>query len=97
MYYTACISYEGKHILIEFPDCPGCQTCAVNEDTIAVIALEALDGWLEAHLASGQVPPQPRKHTPAGMKAGMKAIHVPIRLDLAAALQIRWAEKENGP
>src|SRR5947209_2272380 len=31
MYYTAAITHEGKHVLAEFLDAPGCQTLAGSE------------------------------------------------------------------
>jgi DNA-binding XRE family transcriptional regulator/predicted RNase H-like HicB family nuclease len=92
MHYVANISREGKHILAEFPDCPGCQTFADDGDTIAEDAREALEGWLEAHLVAGQVPPRPVERTSA--PAGMRVARVPVRPGLAAALSIRWARHD---
>ncbi len=89
MQYCAYISREGKHFLAEFPDCPGCQTFAENGDALAAAAREALEGWLEAHLVDGQVPPKPREHARA--PAGKRLARVPVRPGLAAALAIRWA------
>jgi predicted RNase H-like HicB family nuclease/DNA-binding XRE family transcriptional regulator len=94
MHYDAYISREGKHLLAEFPDCPGCQTFADGGDHLAQAAQEALEGWLEAHLVDGKVPPRPTSHsrTPAGKKlAG-----IPVRAGLAAALTIRWARHDAG-
>lgn len=94
MEYAAYVSREGKHWLAEFPDCPGCQTFADHGDELPAVALEALEGWLEAHLVDGQVPPEPKHHrrAPAGRKLA------PIRIDpgLALALQIRWARAKQG-
>jgi DNA-binding XRE family transcriptional regulator/predicted RNase H-like HicB family nuclease len=92
MHYVAFISREGKHILADFPSCPGCQTFADNGDEISDAAREALEGWLEAHLVGGQVPPRPVEITSA--PAGMKVAHVPVRAGLAAALNIRWARND---
>jgi predicted RNase H-like HicB family nuclease/DNA-binding XRE family transcriptional regulator len=94
MHYAAHISREGKHVLAEFPDCPGCQTFADDGDEIAEAAREALEGWLEAHLVDGQVPPRPVEHTTA--PAGRKLARIGIRPGLAAALQIRWARQDAG-
>ena len=94
MHYTAHISREGKHVLAEFPDCPGCQTYAENGDEIANAARDALEGWLEAHLVDGQIPPRPVEHTSA--PDGMRLARVGIRPGLAAALQIRWARQDAG-
>ena len=89
MEYVAYVSREGKHWLAEFPDCPGCQTFADSGDALPAAAQEALEGWLEAHLVDGQVPPGPKAHkrAPSGSRLA------PVRIDpaLAVALQIRWA------
>jgi antitoxin HicB len=91
MHYVAYISKEGRQTLAEFPDCPGCQTFAEGEG-LADVAREALEGWLEAHLVDGQVPPRPVEHT--GAPPGMSFARVPVRPGLAAALQIRWARHD---
>jgi predicted RNase H-like HicB family nuclease/DNA-binding XRE family transcriptional regulator len=94
MEYIAYVSREGKHWLAEFPDCPGCQTFADSGDDLPELAKEALEGWLEAHLADGEVPPEPKAHrrAPAGHKLA------PVRVDpnLAIALQIRWVRAKEG-
>lgn len=92
MRYVAFISREGKHVLAEFPDCPGCQTFADNGDQIASAAREALEGWLEAHLADGQVPPRPVEHDTAPVNC--RLARVAVRPGLAAALLIRWARQD---
>ncbi len=51
-----------------------------------------LEGWLEAHLVDGQVPPRPVEHT--GAPKGTSVARVSIRPGLAAALEIRWARKD---
>ncbi len=94
MHYVAYISREDNHVLAEFPDCPGCQTFADSGDEIANAARDALEGWLEAHLVDGQVPPRPVDHSTA--PKGAKAARVPVRAGLAAALQIRWARQDAG-
>jgi len=91
--YDAFIHREGSRILAEFPDCPGCQTFATG-DEIASTAQEALEGWLEAHLVGGKVPPRPIERTRA--PEGMKLVHVPVRAGLAAVLAIRWARQDAG-
>jgi len=92
MHYVAHISREGKHVLAEFPDCPGCQTFTNGGDDLASAAREALEGWLEANLVDGQIPPRPRTHrsTPSGKKRA----EVSVRPGLAAALAIRWARHD---
>jgi predicted RNase H-like HicB family nuclease len=62
MHYTAVVTKEGKQTLADFPGCPGCQTFADPGEDIAERAEEALVGWLEANLASGQAPSEPKKN-----------------------------------
>jgi transcriptional regulator with XRE-family HTH domain/predicted RNase H-like HicB family nuclease len=92
MYYAAYISREGRRVLAEFPDCPGCQTFADNGDEIAEAAREALEGWLEAHLVDGQIPPRPIEHDTA--PAGKKVARIGVRPGLSVALLIRWARHD---
>ena len=92
MQYVAHISREGKHVLAEFPDCPGCQTFPESGDELEAAAREALEGWLEAHLVDGQIPPRPVEHTSAPQ--GRKLARVSVRPGLAAALLIRWARHD---
>jgi DNA-binding XRE family transcriptional regulator/predicted RNase H-like HicB family nuclease len=94
MHYDAYIYREGKHVLAEFPDCPGCQTFTDRADDLAAVAQEALEGWLEAHLIDGQIPPRPVERS--GAPAGRKLARIPVRLGLAAALTIRWARQDRG-
>src|SRR5258708_26989239 len=69
MQYSALVTKEGKQTLAEFPGCPGCQTFADPGEDIAERAEEALAGWLDAHLASGQAPPEPRSSAGKGSRA----------------------------
>jgi DNA-binding XRE family transcriptional regulator/predicted RNase H-like HicB family nuclease len=94
MHYDAFVRREGKHVLAEFPDCPGCQTFADSGDELAGAAKEALEGWLEAHLVGRQVPPRPGEHSRAPV--GAKLARVPVRAGLAAALGVRWARHDAG-
>ena len=93
MYYVAYISHETQYVLAELPDCPGCQTFVDDRRPIAEAAREALEGWLEAHLVAGRIPPRPRVHY--GAPSGTM-IRVPVRPGLAAALNIRWARHDAG-
>lgn len=92
MYYAAYISREGRHILAEFPDCPGCQTFADSADDLEAAAREALEGWLEAHLVDGQVPGRPVERSSA--PHAKKLVRIGVRPGLAAALNIRWARHD---
>jgi predicted RNase H-like HicB family nuclease/DNA-binding XRE family transcriptional regulator len=96
MFYVAYIQREGKNYLAEFPDAPGCQTFAASEEGLWIAAHEALEGWLEAHLASarGQVPPrlQDRSRAPRGRTIW----RIPVNPRLASAIQLRWARADAG-
>src|SRR4051812_46539391 len=91
MQYAAIITKEGKHILAEFPDCPGCQTFAEAREDVEQMASEALQGWLEAHLANGEVPPLPSARAPKG-----KVLWVSVPATLAAKVNLRFMRNERG-
>lgn len=92
MQYVAHISREGSYVLAEFPDCPGCQTFAENADELPQAAKEALEGWLEAHLVGGRIPPRPVAHV--APPRGKKLATINVRPGLAAALNLRWARHD---
>ncbi|HEY3256267.1 MAG TPA: type II toxin-antitoxin system HicB family antitoxin [Polyangiaceae bacterium] len=60
MQYRATIEKEGRAFNVSFPDCPGCLTFGKSEADALTQAHEALEGWLEASLVSGVVPPAPK-------------------------------------
>jgi DNA-binding XRE family transcriptional regulator/predicted RNase H-like HicB family nuclease len=84
MEYVAKVERAGKHTLIEFPDCPGCQTFAGPGEHVESIARDALEGWLVVHLEGGEAPPKPSYKDGTG--------RLPVRI----ALQIRWRRQELG-
>jgi len=88
MKYMATVTREGADFLVEFPDAPGCQTFGASEEEALLAAQEALEGWLEAHIAVGRVPfrPQSRRQGRA----------VWVRPRLATVLQFRWLREEAG-
>ncbi len=95
MRYQAIVTKEGHATLAHFPDCPGCQTQADSGEDIYSLAQEALEGWLEAHLVQGQVPPLPsaRKHR---VPAGARSVEIPISPALAVRIQLRRARHKAG-
>ena len=56
MQYIAKLTREGGRWLIDFPDCPGCQTFGDTKEEALAMAADALEGWLETHLEHGDVP-----------------------------------------
>lgn len=91
MEYVAELSREGRQTLIEFPDCPGCQTFADPGDDVAELARDALEGWLAVHLEGGEAPPRPTTRT-----RSTKTLAVRVAPALAIALQLRWRRQELG-
>lgn len=90
MKYIAKAHREDGGFVILFPDAPGCVTECDSAAEIDAVATEALEGWLEAHLLVGDVPPRPR--APSG-----KAPHlVEVRAPLALKLELLWARREAG-
>lgn len=91
MRYVGAVSKEGRRRLVEFPDCPGCQTFAEPGEDLAALAKEALEGWLEAHLVHGGVPPRPKRvRVPPG------GLAVSVSPMLAAKIAIRGARIAAG-
>jgi DNA-binding XRE family transcriptional regulator/predicted RNase H-like HicB family nuclease len=90
MRYAAVITKERKSTLAEFPDCPGCQTEADPGESIGAQATDALTGWLETHLLSGEVPPRPSAR-PKG-----KVLWVDVPASVAVKVALRWARTDAG-
>src|SRR5262245_16174107 len=93
MEYVALVKKEGRRRLVEFPDCPGCQTFAEPDEDIEAVAKEAVEGWLEAHLVSGNAPPHPSKRKPSAQR---RALWVTVSPKLATKVQLRWARLDAG-
>jgi len=94
MRYLARTWTEGDATLAEFPDCPGCQTFADEGEDLAADAAEALQGWLEATMAGGDVPPRPSARLSPRRGKGILPVDVPTRL--AVKLSLRWARQARG-
>ena len=90
MEYLAELARAGRRTLIEFPDCPGCETFAEPDEDVMEVAREALEGWLETHLEFGEAPPQPSPRR----KAGRSSLAVRVNPALAIALLLRWRRQE---
>jgi predicted RNase H-like HicB family nuclease len=88
MYYPAIFINEGSHILVTFPDCPGCQAFASANDNILKLAQGALTEWLRERLKDGGAPPQPSHEVEVPETA--RTMVVPVPDELARALEARW-------
>ena len=93
MEYPAVVTREGKHLLAEFPDCPGCQTFARPGEDIDAMAAEALEGWLATGLADGEAPPRPSRHQ--FVPKGAELRWIPVSPSVAAALLVRWTRGDE--
>jgi len=93
--YPVMVTKEGKNLLAEFPDCPGCQTFARPGTEIASESRDALVGWLEATLQEGDLPPKPS--TKAGaVPQGAEVLWVEVPAKLGVKLEMRWARAAAG-
>ena len=90
MEYLARLRTEGTRTLVDFPDCPGCQTFGKSRTEALRKAREAVEGWLEAHLVLGAVPSRPR-HRPR--RGESRSALIPIAPILSVRLELRWARQ----
>jgi len=93
MEYWARVTTEGKRYLVDFPDAPGCQTFAAKKAEVYPRALDALEGWLEAHRAIGAAPPAPVTRRRRSGEGWMRVV-VPAMLGIRLA--VRWARHDLG-
>ena len=52
--YKGVVSREGDRYLVSFPDAPGCQTFVEPTESVHEVGREALQGWVDAMVESGQ-------------------------------------------
>jgi predicted RNase H-like HicB family nuclease/DNA-binding XRE family transcriptional regulator len=94
MRYPAVVTQEDGAFVVVFPANPGCQTQAEREDELLDTAREALEGWLEATLATGDAPPVPPARAHAGKGSRLLWIEVPPKL--AVKIELRRARRAAG-
>src|ERR1043166_112804 len=85
MEYVAKLTTEYGRWLVEFPDCPGCQTFGETKEEAMAMAREAREGWLEAQLEYGDAPPRPAPH---------RGVTIQVRPRLDIAIQLRWLRED---
>lgn len=90
MDYVAKLTREGRHWLVDFPDCPGCQTFANSKNEALEMAADALAGWLASILKHGELPPVPKS------RAGQTMAPVPVPARLVAVITIRLRRARLG-
>src|SRR5437868_15472856 len=88
MHYVAKLTREGRHWLVNFPDCPGCQTFGDSKHEAMEMAADALAGWLASFLKHGELPPVPKSRE----GQSMVAVAVPARLAAVIMIRLRRAE-----
>jgi len=93
MEYVGLVYSDEKYIGVTFPQAPGCSTFGETYEEMLAMAQEALEGWLESWLVTGDVPPEPK---PVSVRRGQRAIVVQVPAELAAAIAIRRARNAAG-
>lgn len=86
MYKAKITKEKDGTYFVSFPDCDGCTTYGATRGEAIRMAEDALDGWLEAHLAMGRIPPRPKAKT---------GVSIPVRFQLATVLGLRWAREDQ--
>lgn len=88
MFYRARITEQKDGVFfVRFPGCEGLTTYGSTRKQAVKLAGEALEGWLEAHMVTGRVPPR------CEAKAGTR---IEVSAQLSTTLQIRWARDRLG-
>jgi len=88
MRYLAKLTKEQGSRIAEFPDCPGCVTQADRGEDVEAMASEALEGWLQAEMKAGRVPPE--------AKAKGAGLLVAVTPKLAIKIALRRARSKAG-
>jgi predicted RNase H-like HicB family nuclease len=78
--YPAILDYADDGISIEFPDLPGCLSCANDDEEALFNAKEALRGWLLVSEESGEEIPGPTPLKSIELDCNQRAVLVDICL-----------------
>ena len=90
MQFHAIVRREGRYHTVEFVDAPGCQTFGEDAASAELMAQDAVEGWVEAHLVTGTALPTPRKpRRRLSRGARWLTITIPLKLSVRAALVTR--------
>ena len=90
MQFHAIVRREGRYHTVEFVDAPGCQTFGEDAASAELMAQDAVEGWVEAHLVMSTALPTPRKsrrRLPRG--ARWLTITIPLKIAVRAVLVTR--------
>lgn len=74
--YPALFSFDSDGISIEYPDLPGCLTCAHTEEEAFKCAKEALELHLYGMEEDGEEPPEPSKVSDLELEKNQAAVLV---------------------
>jgi len=94
VFYPAIVTPDDGAFVVTFPDAPGCVTQVDTVEQLMPMATEALAGWLDATLDSGDSVPEPRaaKRAP-GASRGILVPVVPTAIALRILLRRERAEE----
>lgn len=90
MEYVGIVSRDEKYVGVVFPQAPGCSTFGETYEEMVAMAQDALEGWLESWLVTGDVPPEPK---PVTLRKGQQSVVVRVSPRLATAIAIRRARR----
>ena len=73
----------------EYPELPGCITCADTIEEAVINAVDSKKAWLEAALSDGQHIPEPQKESDISDYSGQFKIRMPRSLHRSLAVHAR--------
>ena len=80
--YSALFTRDGGQIAVEFPDLPGCVTCADTEDLAMERAREALEGFLYYMEQDDDPIPAPTPFDQVKAEPGQAVSLISVRMDI---------------
>ena len=93
--YPALFFRDGDGIGVEFPDLPGCVSCAGDMETALRRASDALGGWIYFGELDGEQLPSPTPFDKVKVPAGCVLSMVPVRMDIIREEQARKSISKN--
>ncbi|HWQ77353.1 MAG TPA: type II toxin-antitoxin system HicB family antitoxin, partial [Anaerovoracaceae bacterium] len=78
--FPAIFSYDEDGISIEFPDLPGCVSCADTDEEALYMAKDALRGWLLVAEQYGDKIPEPTKLSDINILDNEKTVLIEVCL-----------------
>ena len=78
--YPAIFDYADDGISIEFPDLPGCLSCADTDEEALYMAKDAMRGWILASEDSNEEIPEPTPLKEIMLESNQRAVLVDVCL-----------------